>query len=245
MANLEMRRVAELDCQLITSEQVPLYTVILCHGFGAPGDDLVPAGAQLLTQFPELLDQVQFLFPAAPLELDCYGIPGGRAWWPLDVDRLTQSVQQKDFGAFRKELPPQLPVAREMLLKLIQEVCDSTGQSPGQILLGGFSQGAMLATDVALHLSVPPAGLVIWSGTLLNEEEWISRAVNLKGVPIIQSHGREDPILPYDAAIWLKESLIAAGGNVNFIGFRGAHSIPRDAISAVGQLLQRLLGIIE
>lgn len=245
MANLERRRVAELDCQVITSEQTPLYTAIFCHGFGAPADDLVPIGAQLLQQFPELLDQVQFIFPAAPLALDEYGIPGGRAWWPLEMDRLARATQERDYAAFRKELPPQLPVARDMLLNLVHEVCVSTQQPPGKILLGGFSQGAMLATDVALRLPAPPAGLVIWSGTLLNEADWTARASTLKDVPVIQSHGREDPILPYDAAIWLKDLLISAGTKVNFIGFRGPHTIPKEAVNAVGQLLQRLLGVIE
>jgi len=245
MANLESRRVAELDCQLITSDKAPLWSVVLCHGFGAPGDDLVAIGAQLLTQFPELLDQVQFIFPAAPLSLDSLGIPGGRAWWPLDMDVLNRAMQQRDYSQFRRQCPPQLPAARDKLLDLIQAIQQSSGHSNSQILLGGFSQGAMLAMDVALQMSSPPAGLAIWSGTLLNEPEWLERISSLKNIPVIQSHGREDPILPYEAALWLKEMLIEAGANVNFLGFRGPHTIPKEAVSAVGQLLQRLLGTIE
>jgi len=245
MANLETRRVAELDCQFITSEKTPLFSVVLCHGFGAPGDDLVPVGAQLLTQFPELLDQVQFVFPAAPLTLDAIGLPGGRAWWPLDIDRLNLVVQKRDYSAFRKHLPPQLPAARHQLLQLIREIQKTADQSPDRILLGGFSQGAMLATDVALQLETPPAGLIVWSGTLLDEEEWTARASRLANTPVIQSHGREDEILPYEAALWLKELFVAAQAHVNFIGFRGPHTIPKEAVSAVGQLLQRLLGVIE
>lgn len=244
MASLEPRQIADLNCHVITcesKENSPELTAIFCHGYGAPGDDLVPVGAQLLQQFPDLLDQIQLIFPAAPLDLSNQGLPGGRAWWPLEIDQLTRSIQQRDFDELRKSCPPQLPSAREKLLKLIEE----TGQPPHKIVLGGFSQGAMLATDVALHLPEPPAGLIIWSGTLLNEEEWRRRAKQLKNIPIIQSHGREDMILPYEAAIWLKDLLVEAESKVNFIGFRGPHTISKDAINAVGELFERLLGFLE
>lgn len=245
MANLEFRRVAELDCQFIISEKSPHCTVILCHGFGAPGDDLVSVGAHLLMQFPELEDQVQFIFPAAPLSLAEMGMPGGRAWWPLDMDRLNLAIQQRDDSQLRHYSPPGLPAARAQMLKLIQEIQASCLHSPDQIFLGGFSQGAMLTVDVALHMESPPAGLAIWSGALLNEAVWSERMSRLKDVRIIQSHGREDPILPYESALSLKELLVAAGANVNFLGFRGPHTIPKEALSAFGQLLQRQAGTIE
>lgn len=244
MASLEPRRIGDLDCHVITCEsheQSLELTAIFCHGYGAPGDDLVPVGAQLLQQFPDLLDHIQMIFPAAPIDLSNQGLPGGRAWWPLEIDQLTRAVQQRNFDELRKSCPPLLPAAREKLMRLIKEI----GQPPHKIVLGGFSQGAMLATDVALHLPEPPACLVIWSGTLLNEEEWRSRAPCLKDVPIIQSHGRDDPILPYEAAIWLKDLFVAAECKVNFIGFRGPHTISKDAINAVGELIERSLGFLE
>ncbi|WP_437230994.1 alpha/beta hydrolase [Planctomicrobium sp. SH661] len=245
MANLEVRRIAELDCHLITSESTPLLNVILCHGFGAPGDDLVPIGAQLLQEFPDLLDKVQFIFPSGPISLDPLGIPGGRAWWPLDMDRLTRTVQERDFHAFRKHVPPELPAARDKLLALVNEVCEETGLETNRVVLGGFSQGAMISTDVALRLPTPPAGLIVWSGSLLSEEDWNARNHQLKDVPVIQSHGREDPILPYEAAIWLRDLFLTGAAKLDFFGFRGPHTIPREAVNATGQLLERLLGIIE
>ncbi|WP_437185086.1 alpha/beta hydrolase [Planctomicrobium sp. SH668] len=245
MASLIQRKFGALDCHMITSDKAPKFTAILCHGYGAPGDDLVPIGAQLLQSSSELLDQVQFIFPSAPLSLDNQGIPGGRAWWPLNFEQLTRTVQSRDFAALRKTTPPGLEESRNLLNDLIVEVCAEFDQSLDQILLGGFSQGAMLTTDVALRLPNPPAGLVIWSGTLLCEDEWTKASGNLKNVPVVQSHGKEDPILPYDAAIALRDLLQQADANMNFIGFRGPHTIPRDAMSAVGTLIERHLGIID
>ncbi len=62
--------------------------VVLCHGFGAPGDDLVSLAPEILRARPELAQKVRFVFPEAPLSLAGQGYGGGRAWWPLDVQRL-------------------------------------------------------------------------------------------------------------------------------------------------------------
>jgi phospholipase/carboxylesterase len=59
----------------------PKLIVVLCHGYGAPGTDLVPFGPELLEHSPSLAERVQFLFPEAPLSLEELGMPEGRAWW--------------------------------------------------------------------------------------------------------------------------------------------------------------------
>ena len=240
MANLERQRISQLDAHVITSNQVPRTVAIFCHGFGAPGDDLVPVGAQILQQFPQLLDESVFVFPEAPLSLFDQGISNGRAWWPLDLDRLSRGLDGRDFEQMRKDLPDHLPAARTMLLGLIEEVLQRYQLPISKIVLGGFSQGAMLSTDVALQLEQPPGGLVVWSGALLNEEEWSARAGRLKGVPVIQSHGTADPIVAPRSADWLQELLTSSGADMNFIGFEGSHTIPMAAITATGTLLTRL-----
>lgn len=240
MAQLETRRIGGLDCRVVTTGGPPWLVLVLCHGFGAPGDDLVPVGAQLLQLYPELLDQVQIVFPAAPLSMDEFGLPGGRAWWHLDMEKLARAVETGEFRDLRRESPPQLPAAREELLNLIGRLQGETGLPMQRFLLGGFSQGSMLATDVTLHLDEKPGGLMIWSGTLLNEEDWLPRMPSLAGLPVVQSHGRQDPILPFAAAIWLREMLTQSGADVEFIEFQGPHTIPLDAIDAAGQMLARV-----
>jgi phospholipase/carboxylesterase len=110
------------------------------------------------------------------------------------------------------------------------------------VVLGGFSQGAMVTTDLALRQDEAPAALVILSGTLLTEAEWRTRAPRRKGLSVLQSHGRQDPILPFDDAVALRELLQEAGLSVDFLPFDGPHSIPEEALDRLGALLLSLLG---
>ena len=68
--NVSRQNYGELSCQsldMLPHETAPGFLIVLCHGFGAPGDDLVPLGAEMLARNPRLAEQVRFVFPAAPL----------------------------------------------------------------------------------------------------------------------------------------------------------------------------------
>jgi len=240
MANLEWRRLADLEGYVVTADQTVRAVALFCHGFGAPGDDLVPLGAQLLNSSPDLLDGVELVFPAGPLSLAEAGYPGGRAWWPLDLERFSRAVDLKYFEEMRQHIPDQLALARAKILAVIDQVLAQTQLPLSRLVIGGFSQGAMLATDVALHLPSPVGGLVIWSGSLLNEKNWKELSPRLQGVPVVQSHGRDDAVLPYESALWLRDLLEEAGADVRFLAFRGGHSISPEAMHAAGQLLEQV-----
>lgn len=240
MAALEKRVIEGLQCHLITAEK-PECLVVLCHGFGASGDDLVQIGAYLLETQPELMDRVVIVFPEGPLSLDNLGMYGGRAWWPLDMEQLNHAIETGDFRDLRKESPELLPVSREKVHGVITKLQGELGLNMAQTIVGGFSQGAMLTTDLALHAAEKPAGLVIWSGTLLNEADWRAHAASLQGMPIIQSHGTNDQILPFAASRWLQEMLKEGGAEVRFIEFQGVHTIPPAALDATGQMIRQVL----
>jgi phospholipase/carboxylesterase len=104
-------------------------------------------------------------------------------------------------------------------------------------VLGGFSQGAMLSLDVALHRPTPPAGLILMSGTLLAESVWKPRLNQLAGVPVLQSHGRHDPLLPFSIACALRDELRAAGAKLDWVEFAGGHEIPPVVLDGVTRLL--------
>jgi phospholipase/carboxylesterase len=232
-----------LQYRIVEHEQsaAPELIAIFCHGFGAPGEDLVPLTGDLVNRQPEFANRVRFLFPEAPIDLASHGIPGGRAWWPLDMLRLQAAVEQGEFRDLRNDHPKLRPAARDSLIALINDQIESTGLPTSRILLGGFSQGSMLATDVALHLDEALAGLVIWSGTLLCEDRWRELAPNRAGMKVIQSHGHEDPLLPFEAAGWLRELLEQSGLEVNFLPFHGMHEIPGGALQATADLMARIL----
>jgi phospholipase/carboxylesterase len=122
----------------------------------------------------------------------------------------------------------------------VQALLRDAGQryAPDAIALAGFSQGAMLALDVALHRVAPPAGLLLMSGTLIAEAAWQPRMASLAGVPVMLSHGRHDGLLPFSVAEVLRDRLVAAGAAVDWQPFLGGHEIPQAALAAAGRLLR-------
>jgi phospholipase/carboxylesterase len=221
------------------SPEATLITVLL-HGFGAPGDDLVPLAGELSRAArAEPPASICYVFPEAPLELGgAYG--DARAWWLLDLARLEDELRRGVPRDRRDEVPDGLPAARTQVLRLLDQL-EARFAAPGtRIVLGGFSQGAMLALDVALHRERPPAGLILMSGTLINQAEWTPRLPSLRGIPVLLSHGRADALLPYAAAETLRDRLREAGADVQWHPFVGGHEIPRVIVAAAGAFLRSL-----
>lgn len=218
----------------------PTLAVVFCHGFGAPGTDLVGLGPELMENFDRIGANVRFIFPAAPLSLDDHGIYGGRAWWYLDLEARMQAIARGEIRNLRNDVPEGLNEARASMLRLIADVSAETGLPTSRIVIGGFSQGGMIATEVALTLDESPAALVVFSGTILNEPAWRAAAPQRAGLKAILSHGRQDPILPFLGAEWLRDLLKDAGLDVEFLPFNGGHTIPRDALARVGDLIDGL-----
>ncbi|MCA9040833.1 MAG: hypothetical protein KDA65_10835 [Planctomycetaceae bacterium] len=221
----------------------PEAVVVLCHGFGAPGTDLVPLGPEILSAVPELKEKVQFVFPQAPMSLAPYGYGDGRAWWMIDMLALQMAMDRNDFRDLRKDEPEGMAEARTQLTETLHAIRERCGLGWDKIVLGGFSQGSMLTTDITLRLEQNPAGLVIYSGTLLNEEEWARLAPQRAGLKVIQSHGHQDPILPFSGAELLRDMLTEAGLNVEFLPFMGPHTIPSEGLYKLIDLLKQIVEV--
>lgn len=211
--------------------------IVLCHGFGAPGEDLVPFGEVL-----RLGPDVRWVFPAAPLELDMGYGGDARAWWMIDMMRLDRELRAGRGEALTRDEPEGLPAARDALLSALAAIPDALG-APSKLVLGGFSQGAMLSCDVALSTAVPLAALVLLSGTVVGEPRWraAARTGARKGLPVFQSHGTYDPILPFAGAEMLRELLTEGGADVAFTQFEGQHEIPPPALRDLQQFLGKWL----
>ncbi len=242
MVTTTLRQIGGLTCRVVDAIEGdrPDIVAVFCHGFGAPGDDLVPLAGELLRAQPDLRGSTRMIFPQAPLDMAPQGLPGGRAWWPIDMLQLQTAIEFGEFRNLRNECPELLPEARRLLMQLIDEVRAETKLPLSRFVLGGFSQGAMLSTDVTLRLPESPGGLVIWSGTLLCEDQWRPLAPHRAGLTVVQSHGYEDPILPSEAAGWLREMLAVAGLTVRFFPFHGYHQIPHNAVIAAAELMVAL-----
>lgn len=213
--------------------------VVLLHGFGAPGTDLVPLWRQLGVD-----RSVRFAFLEAPHRLSDpeFGFPpefgDGRAWWLIDLPRWQQALFEGRARELAQEVPPGLAAAREAVIGVL----DALEREHGAVepVLGGFSQGAMLACDVAFRTRRPLSGLVVMSGSLIAEPEWAPLMPARRGLAVLQSHGRSDPLLGFDAAVRLRELMIEAGLNVEWVDFGGGHGISDGVVSALARFIGRV-----
>src|SRR5258708_1440240 len=110
--------------------------VVLLHGFGAPGDDLVGLWRALAAP-----RGTRYVFPEAPVDLGP-AYAGGRAWWWIDIEaRMRREMAGKRDVT---EVPEGLDLVRPQVVALVEEAVRLLHPPPGKVVLGGFSQGAML-----------------------------------------------------------------------------------------------------
>lgn len=207
--------------------------VLLLHGFGAPGDDLVA-----LADVLNVPAGTRFAFPEGPLSLS-FGPQDARAWWLIDMARIAQDRAAGRVRDLSQDIPKGLAPVRESMLTFLKEIEQKFGAEPGKTILGGFSQGAMLSCDLMLRTTQSYAGLIQMSGTLLAAQEWGPLLPKRKGLPVFQSHGMQDEILPYVGAEKLRDALIRGGLAVEWHSFRGGHEIPQSVLQRLGTFITK------
>ena len=219
-------RTRDLDVQWVGDPDADAPLVVLLHGFGAPGDDLVPLARALRGRIET---PIRIVLPAAPITLG----GRGRAWWRIE-----------DFGRDRPadrgdESPAGLAEARRDVIALLEGLRREGRLDPERTVIGGFSQGAMLAADVALSWGAEPAGLAMMSGGPVEEPRWRRRMAQ-RTFPVFLSHGQRDPLLSFDAAERLRGAFAEHGHSVTFVPFDGGHTIPPPAIEGLRAFLARI-----
>jgi phospholipase/carboxylesterase len=189
--------------------------IVLLHGWGAGGRDLVPLAEELAR------GRSRFFVPAAPL------VEGtGRAWWHLDADRPAHAVD----GVMPEGYQPrrQVGAARRAVQTILRTI--RSRYAPDSLVLGGFSQGAMLSLDVALAADPPVDRVAALSGSLLADSLEGLRAPRAQRPPIFMSHGRMDGLLPFQGSERAKRTLEQRGFAVAWHPFDGGHEIPADVV---------------
>lgn len=206
--------------------------VMLLHGFGARGDDLVRLAHSL-----DVPEGTRFVLPAAPVALP----RRGRAWWMINRRELIRARATNSPRDLSEREPEGLAEARQAVLQVLDEAERRLEVSGSNVVMAGFSQGAMLAMDVALHAPEPPAAVAMMSGAPLARDQWQPRLDRLDGVPVLISHGRNDRLLSFEAAEGLARSLEEKGARVTFLPFEGGHRIPPATQAALSELVRDAL----
>jgi phospholipase/carboxylesterase len=175
----------------------PKQAVVLLHGYGSDGNDLIG----LAPHWQAILPDAAFVSPNGPEQ--CRQLASGYQWFDIsfDGDRLARrqiGVQQA------------APVLREFL----DDLWGQTGIAPEQTLLAGFSQGAMMALHVGLSLQRPLMGIIGFSGALLPPEGFGTDSVAKS--PVCLVHGDRDEVVDPAHSAEADTMLCAAGYEVHY-----------------------------
>lgn len=206
---------------------------MLMHGFGARGDDLVS-----LWRAVEAPRGTRWAFPEAPLVLQAAPVEA-RAWWPVDIEEMMAASERGGFDDFVRRVPAGLEHTRDRVVECLGELRAKLGVT--RLVLGGFSQGAILTCDIALRTDLDLGGLVVLSGTPVGAGGAGTNGTARTGLPVFQSHGTSDLLLPFAQAEKLRESLAKRGMNVTWVPFRGGHEVSDVVLSGLGAWLRTTL----
>lgn len=191
--------------------------VVVLHGRGVTGEDLVPIAQELR------LPALRFVFPHAPFEF--MGSLDGRAWY---------------------EIPPRahegLAESRESLFRLIEE-SEKEGVPPERIVLMGFSQGAVMGLDVGVRYPRRLAGIVSLSGYLYDPDSLgREKSAASEGLPILLAHGTHDDVLPLAGSRQALKVLQAHGFDARLVEYPMGHQVVLEELEEVRSFVMAVLG---
>ncbi|MBS0469944.1 MAG: alpha/beta fold hydrolase [Proteobacteria bacterium] len=169
------------------------HLVVLCHGYGADGNDLIG----LAPHWQRALPTAAFVAPNAPEP--CAGAPSGYQWFP--IQRLDPAEMQRGVES-----------AADALNSFLDAELARLELPPERLALVGFSQGTMMSLHVGLKRAVKPAAIVGYSGMLAGALE----ALPSDAPPILLVHGDADQMIPVQAMLAAAQSLGEAGAAVQW-----------------------------
>jgi len=197
--------------------------VLLLHGYGANGDDLIGLAPPLSQALPDTV----FLSPNAPYP--CEGNPfGGFQWFDVwqkeDENRLTA-----------------VRYAEKIVNAFIDVELEKRGLDESKLVFLGFSQGTMLSLQTGLRREKPCAGILGYSGRL-ESPELLGDEIRSRP-PVMLIHGEDYPMLPVDLMDAAAQTLTENGVDVSTFRRPGlGHGIDPDGLKLGAAFLTRCLG---
>lgn len=202
--------------------------IVLLHGLGADGNDLIELGEQWRDWLPD----AAFVAPHAPDP--CSNVPMGREWFPLTLTDPREFWSGVTYAAPKLDAFLDRELARYSL-------------PASQLGLVGFSQGAMMALHIGLRREPAPAAIIGYSGLLVLEDgqgpESLQRAARSKP-PILLVHGDQDDVVPVEMFLVSKEALGATGIPCQWhLTADLAHGINEEGVRQGGLFLAQAFGL--
>ncbi len=199
------------------SGAAPRQLVVLVHGLGADGHDLIDLGPQWGKALPDAL----FAAPDGPEPNG--SAPFGRQWFDL-------------WDRSQAELAAGVAAAAVDLLGFVEAERIRLGLSPDAVALMGFSQGAMVCLHAGLRRAVPPRAILGFAGALLDP----ALPALASPPPVLLVHGEADQVVPPAASRLAAQTLRGAGVAVELVTVpRLGHGIDDTGLSAGALFLQR------
>lgn len=196
------------------------HLVVLLHGYGADGGDLIEIGAHWRDRLPD----TGFVAPHAPEP--CPMLASGRQWFDLtfrDPHELARGVVS----------------ARPALDAFLDRERARHGLQDDQLVLVGFSQGAMMALHVGLRRQRPPAAIVGFSGLFVATPEEL---LPNQATPVLLIHGEEDDVIPFMALHDSSKRLAQAGVPCRWHASPGlGHGIDDAGLRLAGEFIAESL----
>ncbi|MFN3827123.1 MAG: alpha/beta hydrolase [Micavibrio sp.] len=204
------------------SGNAPKSLVILLHGLGANGQDLLGLAPEYASQLPDTV----FVSPDAPFHCDM--APMGYQWFSLQ-----EWTPESILRGVREATP--------ILTDFIEQQAQKYNLPLDQVALVGFSQGTMMSLYVGPRLSQKIAGIVGYSGAFIEDSDTDMSSVQKP--PVMLIHGMADMVVPVTAYYHAKDKLETAGFSVE----GGTtpllpHSIDMRGIKDGREFLVRVLG---
>ncbi len=222
----------------------PQQLVVLLHGYGANGDDLIA----LAPYFQQRLPHAAFVAPHAPQPVP--GMPpgmDGRQWFALDAYDPDMMRRDPRFAAqMYAGMAEGAARAAPAIDAFLDEELGRHGLTDRDLALVGFSQGTMMSLHVGLRRPAAPACILGFSGALVEggDQEAAPGADWRNRPPVMLIHGDADEVVPVEAMFEAGQTLAAGGIGVIWHICRGMpHSIDEEGIHlGIGFLAGHLLG---
>lgn len=226
-----MRVIRINDFDILHQEGSSKKSVIVLHGYGASFQDLAP-----LYQYLDPKGEFNWYFVDGPLKVDIGMGMKGSAWFPIDMMALQKAMIVGEIETFFTEAAPDgIEDMTNRLIHLVKEI----KKNSEEVYLGGFSQGSMMSLAISLHTPQLVTALFLLSSTLFDEGFIASNCTEIKDIPLFQSHGVSDSVLPYFLSEKLKTYLEKAD-EYEFHPFDGGHEIPMPVLNKLQEFLERV-----